>query len=78
MTALKGYISGGVIVAEDAVPDSYDGKEVIITILDKSFEGKNVSDAKKKLEIMKSFFGTLSHEEAEDIRKNRVNFKERS
>lgn len=78
MTALKGYISGGAIVAEDAVPDSYDGKEVIITILDKSFEGKNVSDAKKKLEIMKSFFGTLSHEEAEDIRKNRVNFKERS
>ncbi len=78
MTALKGYISGGVIVAEDAVPDSYDGKEVIITILDKSFEGKSVSDAKKKLEIMKSFFGTLSHEEAEDIRKNRVNFKERS
>lgn len=77
MTALKGYVSGNTIVAEDEVPDSFDGKEVIITILDKNFEEKKQEDAKKKLEEMKSFFGSLSHEEAEDIRNHRMNFKER-
>lgn len=77
MTALKGYVSGGTIVAEDSVPDSYDGKEVIITILDKDFEEEKVQEKRKELEELHSVFGSMTHEEAEDIRNHRVNFKER-
>lgn len=77
MTALKGYVSGGTIVAEDSVPDSYDGKEVIITILDKDFEKEKALERRKELEELHSVFGSMTHEEAEDIRNHRVNFKER-
>lgn len=78
MTELKGYVSGGTIVAEDTVPDSYDGKEVIITILDKTFEEDvKIQEKKKALDELHSVFGSMTHEEAEDIRNNRVNFKER-
>lgn len=71
MTALKGYVSGGTIVAEDSVPDSYDGKEVIITILDKDFEEEKVQERRKELEELHSVFGSMTHEEAEDIRNHR-------
>lgn len=78
MTALKGYVSGGTIVAEDTVPNSYDGKEVIITILDKTFEEDvKIQEKKKALDELHSVFGSMTREEAEAIRNNRVNFKER-
>lgn len=47
-------------------------------MLDEDFtEEKTDSGAQQKLEMMKRFFGSLTHEEAETIRNNRVNFTER-
>lgn len=47
MVALKGYVSGGSIVADGAVSPAFDGKEVIITILD-SFRKTSGNVAGKK------------------------------
>ncbi len=77
MTALKGYINGNTIIAEDSLPNSYDGKEVIITILDKNFETEKMQEKKKALKELHSVFGSMTHKEAEDIRNHRVNFNER-
>lgn len=37
---MKGYVSGGAIVAECEVPDSFDGKDVIITMLDTLYKNE--------------------------------------
>lgn len=80
MLSVNGYYDGHNYITEGNVAVKPNQK-VIITFLDDDFGKENDDDkmqnAKKKLEEMKSFFGSLSHEEAEDIRNHRVNFKER-
>lgn len=67
MMSVNGYYDGHNYVTEGNVAVK-PNQRVIITFLDDDFEEKaEIQDAKKKLEKMKSFFGSLSHEEAEDI-----------
>lgn len=77
MTALKGYVSGNTIVAEDEVPDSYDGKEVIITILDKNFEEKKQTDNAQKndnitrqLDALDKLSGLFTEDEMKNVDKS--------
>lgn len=77
MLSVNGYYDGHNYITEDNIAVK-PNQRVIITFLDKDFEEeKTQQNAQEKLEKMKAFFGSLSHEEAEDIRNNRVNFKER-
>ena len=46
MTALKGFVNGHTVVADDFLGNMYDGKEVIITILD-TFRNKKKTKAVK-------------------------------
>lgn len=68
MTALKGYINGNTIVAEDAVPDSFDGKEVIITILDTSRKNEKRGTKKYTDDDVKDAFGMWkNHSDSENV-----------
>ena len=67
MLSVNGYYDGHNYVTEGNVAVK-PNQRVIITFLDDDYEEKaDIQDAKKKFEKMKSFFGSLSHEEAEDI-----------
>lgn len=77
MTALKGYINGNTIVAEEAVPDSFDGKEVIITILDKDFEEKKQAgnaqkndSVAKQLAALDKLSGLFTEDEMKNVDKS--------
>lgn len=77
MTVLKGHVSGGAIVAEDALPDSFEGKEVIITILDKSFEEKNRTgniqkndNVARQLDALDKLSGLFSKDEMKNVDKS--------
>lgn len=77
MQAVNGYYDGQNYIVDENVMVKPNQK-VIITLLDENLtEAKNTNEAQKKFEVMKRFFGCLTHEEAESIRNNRVNFKER-
>lgn len=77
MLSVNGYYDGHNYITEGNIAVK-PNQRVIITFLDKDFEEeKPKQDAQEKLAKMKTFFGSLSHDEAEDIRNNRVNFKER-
>lgn len=77
MLSVNGYYDGHNYITEGNIAVK-PNQRVIITFLDKDFEEeKTQQNAQEKLEKMKAFFGSLSHDEAEDIRNNRVNFKER-
>lgn len=82
MLSVNGYYDGHNYITEGNIAVK-PNQRVIITFLDKDFEEeKPKQDAQEKLAKMKSLeelhhiFGTMTHEEAEDIRNNRVNFKE--
>lgn len=76
MLSVNGYYDGHNYITEGNIAVK-PNQRVIITFLDKDFEEeKPKQDAQEKLAKMKTFFGSLSHDEAEDIRNNRVNFKE--
>ena len=47
MIALKGFVNGNTVVADDFLGNLYDGKEVIITILD-TFHSKQIKKSDKK------------------------------
>ncbi len=47
MISLKGYVKGNAVVADGFIGNIYDGKEVIVTILD-SFRSKKKKAAAKK------------------------------
>ena len=70
MTAVKGYIQGNNIIADDFLLDSFDGSEVIITILD-SFKKKSKKAAKNKIytsDDVKDAFGMWKdHTASEDV-----------
>lgn len=77
MLAVNGYFDGNNCVALDT-SQFRPNQRLIITALDEDFVAeKKLSEKKAALEELHSVFGTMTHEEAEDIRNNRVNFKER-
>ena len=75
--SVNGYYDGHNYIIEGNVAVR-PNQRVIITFLDEDFDASSQQNAaEQKFDTMKGFFGSLTHEEAEDIRKNRVNFKER-
>ena len=85
MTAIKGYYDGYNYITEGNVAIK-PNQHVIITFLDDDFEDNKKSLPKvqqrlenqdERIQAINGIFGILSHEEAENIRNNRVNFKER-
>ncbi|MBR4373308.1 MAG: hypothetical protein IKP49_02965 [Treponema sp.] len=77
MLSVKAYYDGHNYITEGNVIVK-PNQQVIITFLDDDFEAEKQNNEKKAaIEEMRKFFGSLSHEEAEEIRNNRMNFKER-
>jgi hypothetical protein len=85
MLAVKGYYDGYNYITEGNVAVK-PNQHVIITFLEDDIEDnkKTLPKIQHKLEnqderihAIDGIFGILSHEEAEKIRNNRVNFKER-
>ena len=77
MVSVNGYFDGTACVAVDT-SQFHPNQRLVITALDEDFtDGKLIEENVKKLAEMKKIFGSLPHEEAEDIRNRRVNFKER-
>lgn len=70
MLSVKGYVSGNSIVADDFLPDSFDGKEVIITVLD-SFRKPSGQHAMKKRytesDVEEAFGLWKNHEDSENV-----------
>ena len=72
MVALKGYVSGNTVVADDFLGNLYDGKDVIITILD-TFHAKKQKAVPVKRKIytaddVKEAFGLWKdHAESENV-----------
>ena len=60
MISLKGYVKGNAVVADGFIGNIYDGKEVIVTILD-SFRSK------KKKVAAKTFGLWKNHSESENV-----------
>ena len=77
MVSVNGYFDGNTCIALDT-SHFHPNQRLIITALDEDFEDKK-QNAKKQIafEALHGVFGTMTHAEAEDIRNNRVNFKER-
>ena len=76
MVSVNGYFDGTACVAVDTSL-FHPNLRLVITALDEDFtDGKLIEENVKKLAEMKKIFGSLPHEEAEDIRNRRVNFKE--
>jgi len=73
MIAVNGYFDGNKCVALDT-SQFHPNQRLVITALDEDYsEQKSEIEARKeKINAMKSFFGTLSHDEAESIRNNRL------
>lgn len=71
MVAVKGFINGNTVVADDFLGNLYDGKEVIITILDTIRPKKkevSVSPKKYTAADVKEAFGLWKdHKESENV-----------
>lgn len=71
MTALKGFVNGHTVVADDFLGNMYDGKEVIITILDtfrNKKKAKAVKTKKYTADDVKDAFGLWkNHEISENV-----------
>ena len=78
MVAVNGYFDGTACIALDT-SQFRPNQRLVITALDEDFHAEEQKLAEKKaaLEALHGVFGMLTHEEAEDIRNHRVNFKER-
>ncbi|MBO4319620.1 MAG: hypothetical protein J5857_04045 [Treponema sp.] len=77
MVAVNGYFDGNTCVALDT-SQFRPNQRLVITALDEEFDRNTKMEEKKAtLDELHGVFGMLTHEEAEDIRSNRVNFKER-
>lgn len=70
MISLKGYVKGNAVIADGFIGNIYDGKEVIVTILD-SFRSKKKKTAAKKrytAEDAKAAFGLWkNHSDSENV-----------
>ncbi len=70
MLAVKGYVKGNSIVADDFLPDSFDGKEVIITVLDSFRKSSGQLEMKKKYtesDVEEAFGLWKNHKDSEDV-----------
>lgn len=77
MVSVNGYFDGTACIATDT-SQFRPNQRLVITALDEDYKAQPELEEKKlALEEMKKFFGSLTHEEAEEIRNHRVNFKER-
>ena len=77
MVSVNGYFDGSTCVAEDTSRFRLN-QRLVITALDEDFNGTKISTEKQSaLNELHSIFGAMTHEEAEDIRNHRINFKER-
>lgn len=73
MTAVKGYVRGNVVVAEDFIAPEFDGKDVVITILDSSHAFSEKCENKKQYtdtDIEGAFGMWSDHAEKENIKQN--------
>ncbi len=75
MVAVNGYFDGTACIALDT-SQFHPNQRLVITALDEDYVQKQ-KEARRKLDEMHDFFGCMTHEEAENIRNNRVNFRER-
>ena len=77
MVSVNGYFDGTTCIALDT-SQFHPNQRLVITALDEDYlQLKNIEEAQRKLDAMQDFFGCLTHEEAEDIRNHRINFRER-
>ena len=77
MLAVNGYFDGNTCIALDT-SHFHPNQRLIITALDEDIDANNMQKQKEKaLAELHGVFGMLTHEEAEDIRNNRMSFKER-
>lgn len=70
MTAVKGYVRGNVVVAEDFIAPEFDGKDVVITILDTSHAFSEKCENKKQYtdtDIEGAFGMWSDHAEKENV-----------
>ena len=87
MLAVNGYYDGHNYITEGNIAVK-PNQRVIITFLDEDFdenilskkncqESYNQDSQDPRIQAVNGIFGILSHDEAEEIRVNRMNFKER-
>ena len=77
MVSVNGYFDGNACIALDT-SQFKPHQRLIITALDEEFDAKDrTAEKEAALAELHGVFGTMTHEEAEDIRSHRVNFKER-
>ncbi len=78
MVSVNGYFDGTACIATDT-SQFRPNQRLVITALDEDFNVPEdaMEERKQKLAELHKVFGMLTHEEAEDIRNHRVNFKER-
>ena len=77
MVSVNGYFDGSACIALDT-SQFRPNQRLVITALDEDFTNKQELEKKQiALTELHNIFGSMSHQEAEDIRNNRVNFKER-
>ena len=74
MIAVNGYFDGNVCVALDT-SHFKPRQRLIITALDEEYG--EMQEKKAALEELHSVFGAMTHEEAEEIRNNRLTIRER-
>ena len=71
MFACKGYIEGNTVVSDGFTHNLYDGREVVITILDTDYIPKKENLAKHKnyslSDVQEAFGMWKDHEESEDV-----------
>ncbi len=77
MVSVEGYFDGTTCIAADTSHFRPHQRLLITALDDDSTDCAEIKERMQKLSEMKKFFGCLTHEEAEDIRNNRLNFKER-
>lgn len=77
MVSVNGYFDGTACIAVDT-SQFHPNQRLVITALDEDFhETKQASVKQAALDELHSIFGSMTHEEAVDIRNHRMNFKER-
>ena len=77
MVSVNGYFDGTACVAVDT-SQFRPNQRLVITALDEDFNEANlIAEKQAALDELHGVFGAMTHEEAEDIRAHRVNFKAR-
>ena len=75
MKNIPAYFDGNAVRTVEDYPFRKN-QRLVITVLD-DFAEERRTEKRMALDELHGIFGTMTHEEAEDIRRNRVNFTER-